>query len=313
MIALTPGGFLRVVDGNVDVPGKGTFGALALNSGTNFDIDLLTTEVSGAYGRTELLVKPSGASVDYPAVKFRIDTGGTGILLNESSFLVLAIGGTDVGQFGTAGSDLYFDARLASSNIYFRNDVNQVRMFIETGGRVGIGTVIPGELLHVSGNDNTGVKQLVSNINAGSAAYAASEIRNGASSSHGLRLLALGTGWTTNGAFVRDGAVVAASSNLSGGLSIMSRAAGSSMRFYTGGFADANERMIILAGGDIGIATDTPTVKLDINSDILRLRTAKTPANAGDTGFIGSFCWDSGFIYVCVATDTWKRAAITAW
>jgi hypothetical protein len=38
-----------------------------------------------------------------------------------------------------------------------------------------------------------------------------------------------------------------------------------------------------------------------------------TPSSAGDTGTAGSICWDTGFIYVCTATDTWERVAIASW
>lgn len=69
----------------------------------------------------------------------------------------------------------------------------------------------------------------------------------------------------------------------------------------------------LLASGNVGIKTPTPTAALDINSDILRLRTAKTPASAGATGNAGDICWDAEYIYVCVDTDTWKRTAITTW
>jgi hypothetical protein len=38
-----------------------------------------------------------------------------------------------------------------------------------------------------------------------------------------------------------------------------------------------------------------------------------TPATASSTGVAGTLVWDSGYIYVCVATDTWKRVAISTW
>lgn len=40
---------------------------------------------------------------------------------------------------------------------------------------------------------------------------------------------------------------------------------------------------------------------------------AKTPASATDTGVTGTVCWDTNYIYVCVATNTWKRVAISTW
>lgn len=41
--------------------------------------------------------------------------------------------------------------------------------------------------------------------------------------------------------------------------------------------------------------------------------TASTPANASATGTAGTILWDSGFIYICVAANTWKRVAIATW
>ncbi len=38
-----------------------------------------------------------------------------------------------------------------------------------------------------------------------------------------------------------------------------------------------------------------------------------TPASASATGVAGNIVWDSGYIYVCVATNTWKRVAIASW
>lgn len=67
------------------------------------------------------------------------------------------------------------------------------------------------------------------------------------------------------------------------------------------------------ANGNVGIGITTPTAKLDVNSDILRLRTAKTPATAGATGNQGDIAWDSGYLYVCVNTNEWKRAELLTW
>ena len=37
------------------------------------------------------------------------------------------------------------------------------------------------------------------------------------------------------------------------------------------------------------------------------------PASASASGKTGDYTWDSSYFYVCVATDTWKRAALSAW
>jgi hypothetical protein len=49
------------------------------------------------------------------------------------------------------------------------------------------------------------------------------------------------------------------------------------------------------------------------SGDKLIVTTAKTPASASDTGTVGTICWDASYIYVCTATNTWKRTAIATW
>jgi cytoskeletal protein CcmA (bactofilin family) len=45
----------------------------------------------------------------------------------------------------------------------------------------------------------------------------------------------------------------------------------------------------------------------------LRIDTPTVPASAVAVGFAGDIAWDAGYIYVCVANNTWKRAAIATW
>jgi len=45
----------------------------------------------------------------------------------------------------------------------------------------------------------------------------------------------------------------------------------------------------------------------------LIVSTSSTPASASATGIAGTVCWDSSYIYVCTATNTWKRVAIATW
>ena len=50
-----------------------------------------------------------------------------------------------------------------------------------------------------------------------------------------------------------------------------------------------------------------------IGGKILRIAQSKTPASASATGNTGEICWDSNYLYVCIATNTWKRVALSTW
>ena len=184
-------------------------------------------------------------------------------------------------------------------------------IFVKDGGNVGIGTTAPGVKLDVNGqglftSDTFPILQTIrtsgisggvlnvldfihqthSNMVDGFGSRVTISIEDGTS---GRRAIAAFDG-------VRDGG------DDTGRLDFKVAAAGA-----------LETKMSIKNTGNVGIGTTIPTAKLDINSDIFRLRTAKTPATAGAAGNQGDICWDAGFIYVCTATNTWKRAAIAAW
>lgn len=73
------------------------------------------------------------------------------------------------------------------------------------------------------------------------------------------------------------------------------------------------ERVRVTDTGRVGIGTKAPSGLLDINDNKLRVRTAQTPASATAAGNAGEVCWDASFLYVCVATNSWKRAALSTW
>lgn len=58
--------------------------------------------------------------------------------------------------------------------------------------------------------------------------------------------------------------------------------------------------IIVLAGTELRMSGDTTL-------------TTKTPANASATGIAGTIAWDANYIYICTATNTWKRVAIATW
>ncbi len=73
------------------------------------------------------------------------------------------------------------------------------------------------------------------------------------------------------------------------------------------------DRVTITDAGNVGIGTSTPGAKLDINGDSFIVETAKTPSSASDACITGTYAWDTDYLYMCVATNTWKRAALSTW
>lgn len=82
------------------------------------------------------------------------------------------------------------------------------------------------------------------------------------------------------------------------------------------GYASGSTGMVTLdrSTGNVGIgllyAANVPTVKLDVDGNAIRIRTAQSPAS-GAACSAGAIAWDTGYIYVCTATGAWKRAALT--
>lgn len=109
--------------------------------------------------------------------------------------------------------------------------------------------------------------------------------------------------WTTTGTNASDMLTLTDGDNNSGRAVLRLR-----------GNAGSQEVVFAASNGNVGIRTgSSPTAALDVNSDVVRVRTAKTPSSASATGNAGDICWDSNYVYVCVATDTWKRATLASW
>ena len=49
-----------------------------------------------------------------------------------------------------------------------------------------------------------------------------------------------------------------------------------------------------------------------IKGSTLRVTDDRTPSSSTADGFKGEWCYDSNYIYVCVASNTWRRCSL-AW
>tara|TARA_R110002126_G_scaffold5579_1_gene29468 strand:- start:3196 stop:5565 length:2370 start_codon:yes stop_codon:yes gene_type:complete len=63
----------------------------------------------------------------------------------------------------------------------------------------------------------------------------------------------------------------------------------------------------VTINADLDVTGDTRSNSFTLNG----LNTA--PSSASDTGTTGEIRWDASYMYVCTATNTWKRSAIATW
>ena len=81
--------------------------------------------------------------------------------------------------------------------------------------------------------------------------------------------------------------------------------------------ADLDSGLYQIGANNLGVAVagakvlDISAVGLGIVGDVSV--STKTPASAAAAGVAGTITWDSSYLYVCVATNTWKRVAIATW
>ncbi len=67
----------------------------------------------------------------------------------------------------------------------------------------------------------------------------------------------------------------------------------------------------ILLGSDSDASNATKNFTIGSIRDYMI--TSSVPVTASSTGVAGTLAYDSNYLYVCVATNTWKRVAIATW
>jgi hypothetical protein len=64
-------------------------------------------------------------------------------------------------------------------------------------------------------------------------------------------------------------------------------------------------------GGDILLSPASGVI--DVNGTSVRIQNAKTPSSSTDSCDVGQMQWDADFVYVCVASNRWRRSALQDW
>ncbi|MCB9073312.1 MAG: tail fiber domain-containing protein, partial [Bdellovibrionaceae bacterium] len=183
---------------------------------------------------------------------------------------------SDLGGVGANSFDIYDNVNSTS------------RMTINNGGNVGIGTTSPGADLDIERNVDGKTQLKLSNASATANAYAEIVANNGTVSTY------LGSSNQNYGSFGSNRGYVY-NNGTNAGLDVATGPSGD-IRFITNGYANGNEKMRILANGNVGIGTTNPLESLHVNgtmyltsapSSALRI-TADASANWIESGTSGT-------------------------
>jgi hypothetical protein len=259
----------------------------------------------GASGRGALSVINNDVSNNPPYVLLgrsgAATLGSNTIVVNNSRLGTLTFHGADGTSFieaatvaaevdGTPGSN-DMPGRLVFSTTADGAASPTEKLRITSAGLVGIGTTSPNSNGLVTIYESSGAKLYLSDGELGL--------------TYGARLT--GGGIVGYGSYAELGVV---DNNIyNKAITVTSQA--DSIIFGKG----ATERARIDYSGRllVGGSTDSGGALLQVFGDRIRIGTAKTPASATATGTAGEICWDANYIYVCTATNTWKRTAISTW
>ena len=279
----------------------GTWGTM-----TNTNMDLLDQAVSGVAQVTLSTAGSSGSPTDLPITNFSVTNG-------RNKFIEFVDGG-DLG--GTAYVQL--TPNDAEKIAYIRNSLSGSRSIILFQGTYNASNDI----------EIANGKDVVVKFNGGGASATVTNVfANLAPDAITAPLTGNVTGNLTGnvtGNVTSTGASSFSNVTLSGGtindmqIGASAAAAGTFTGVTVTGTAtlttvDINAGNIdgtTVGGTTPGAGTFTA---LETTGDHVLIQTSQTPASASASGTAGEIAWDANYIYVCVATNTWKRAAISTW
>jgi len=282
---------------------RGASGWTALATGTAGQV--LSTGGAGADPSwTTASGSPFASDISVNGVN--IGRGG-GSLSSNTRVGTSALAANTTGQWNTAfGNAAMSLSSAGNSNTAVGN--NALRDLNGGSGNTAVGSDIL--YLITSGSNNTAV-------GAGTLAVNTTGAGNSAFGRNSLSLVSTGSnnsilGFNTGGNITTGSGNTIIGANVSGLSSSLSN-------YVILADGDGNRRINIPSTGNVLIATTTDSgYKLDVSGTaratqffLSALNTA--PASAGAAGVTGEIRIDASHIYICTATNTWKRIAIATW
>ena len=284
-----------------------------INTNTSFGDSAFRSNVSGssnaAYGKGALYSNTSGS--DNTAI------GASALLSNTFGSSNIAIGGSALSSNLSGNNNLAIGVNaLVNNTVGDLNVANgEAALFSNTSGAYNIAVGVEALYSNVGGGSNvaTGYQALYSNTSGGN------NVANGPTalqfSQTGNNNTAIGI---ESGRIIGSGAIANVINN-----SVFLGA-------YTRPLNNSETNQIVIGYAVVGAGSNTVTlgnasiVTTQLRGDVItngtitgsqfKLSALNTaPANASATGVTGEIRYDANYMYVCVATNTWKRSAITTW
>ena len=223
---------------------------------------------------------------------------------------------------GTAGfTGLVHYNENGDTVIGIDHDGAQVAKFYDTNTTVLVGNLeirqdvnvaqaLPNVFLQITGNVDSYLQQSIQNLS--SDAYASSDVvataDNGTDESYYINMGIASSQYAIGGFEVigpNDGYLYVAGASylgpVDGTANLNLGSTTGSTRTWAGQGTLAN------------IVTTVSETGFTVNKGAFVVAANSAPAANNSTGVAGTIAWDSDYIYVCVATDTWKRANLSTW
>jgi hypothetical protein len=279
-----------------------------------------TVSTGSSPGGLQFLTTPNGATTATERLRLTSD-GRLGVGTSGPGYLFDVAGQARVaGDFHVSGGsvidglsqDLFLQGN-AGYGIIFRTNGSTERARLDSSGRLLVGTssAIAGAYTSSSKFQSVSTSSAPYYV-AGFYGYhndtnpAVIQLGHSRSSSVGHTILQNGDAF---GALRFEG---------SDGTAFLEGASVTAVVDGTPGTNDMPGRLVFSTTSD---GASTPTERLRISSDgavkiagdNFQIATSKTPASATAAGTAGQIAWDASYIYVCTATNTWKRAALSTW
>ncbi len=276
-------------------------------------------------------LKSVKGTVSKPGVTFTEDEN-TGLYSPGSDQLAVTVGGADAAKFTSTGLEIEGDLNLDDGGSFTTTlqtvtpTQDNTISFPDATGTVGLVAGSTSQIILNRDGSYAGLSTLTADT-SGNVTLAGRFIgsRNGALSATGIAgvpaaltgtwIATGGTATTTKPQFLIEpaGTTSTAWSTAGTGLGINATSgfAGRLLDLQVNGtsrfIADGAGRLLV------GTSSDSGGALLQVNGNRIRIATANTPASASATGTTGEIAWDANYIYVCTATNTWKRTAISTW